>query len=313
MLAVLFVLLGSACSVIPGLGGAQAAGTAEPTQNALTPTPEMNSFQQAPVQACKVGSLKSIATTADQGKLFAWSPDGKQIAYITPAGMHTMYSGELVVASAGDFLPSAPLAANVTGSVTWSPSGQRIAFVVLRPADNVYTVMVAEPGASAVTDLFPGKKAQMDAYSSPKAILAWSVEDHLRVQAACGDGCVKVLEVSVPGGVTSDLPTPEPTQEKANWIAPRHEVKYDDKIYPVGMNTPNWSNDNSRVVYFDQNGFLWVALVPEKQAFQLEMDESALPVWLADTYNRETVWAGNNLLGVRVGSILDIFQLPCRE
>ncbi|HEX7975306.1 MAG TPA: hypothetical protein VF498_12930 [Anaerolineales bacterium] len=302
----------AACSILPDLGSPAVATGAAPAANALTPTPELSSFRQGPVQACTLATLSIIATSSDQGSLAAWSPDGRQIAYVKPPSTHNMFSGSLVVASAPDYAPSAPLAQNVTGSVTWSPAGDMLAFVSLRSPDNAYTVMTTNLTGTVQSDLFAGSSTRLDNYSSPKAILSWPEGGELRVLAACGLGCVQMLALSVPGGAASQLPTPEPTALAASWAAPRNVQKYDASAYPQ-MNDPNWSADGKWVVYFDQDGYLWVLQIKEKTAFQLSMTGDLLPVFLRDTWNRETHWGPGGKLAVRVGNSLELFSIPCNK
>jgi hypothetical protein len=311
-MAVLLALVTlAACSMLPAVGSQATpeGGTAMP--NPLTPTPELGSFRQDYGQVCNLARLKAITTTTHQGSLIAWSPDGKKIAYVTPSSSHAMFSGDLVIASAPDFQPSAPIASGVTGGLLWSPSGERIAYTEMRPGDNIFTVAVTILQGNQQIDLFPGQQARMDSFSSPKVATTWNIEDRLRVQAACGDSCVKYLELSPTGGGQTELPEPSPTEVKANWASPRNGIPYDEKNYPQ-MNDPNWSNDGSYVDYYDQDGFLWVLSLKESRAMQIQMDGKVLPIYLSQSWDRETKWSGG-FLAVRINSVIDLFDVNCRK
>jgi hypothetical protein len=301
----------SACQAVPGLGPQPSPTSLTPVP--VTPTPSLATYRQDPSGACRIADLKSIGTTADQGILAAWSPAGDKIAYIAPVDAHSMFSGNLMVASAPDFSTPLQLGKGAYGGVTWSPGGDQVAYVTLRPVDNIYTVIVAHLDNSPSVDLFPGKEARIDDWSSPKTVLSWPEEDQIHILAACGIGCLRELEVSVPDGQKVDLPTPDPQTPIAPlWTAPRNVIQYNAENYPV-LNDPNWSRDGSRVAYFDKSGYLWVLLEKEKIATELQMDITAIPVYLKETWNRETHWTQDGKLAVRISGVLDIFDVPCHK
>ena len=307
---ILTALILTGCGVIPGL---QAEGTAVPL--VPSPTPALGSFRQGEDLACPTAQFQVIATSQEQGSLVAWSPQGDKIAYIAPLTSHAMFSGNLVVASGESFQEKQIVAPLAWGSLIWSPSGEQIAYVALRPNDNVYTVYIASLDGSAPVDLFPGSEAALDPYASPKMLRSWPAENRLHVFASCGIGCYKELEISLPGGTMTEVPsviqTPDPTAIAGLWMAPRIQNPYDPSVFPV-LNDPNWSTDGSRLVYFDEDGFLWVLLTAEQTTAQIEMvNSSALPVFFSETWKRETHWSSGGQLAVRIGAELEIFSVPC--
>jgi hypothetical protein len=309
-LFILTALTLAGCGVIPGL---QAEGTAVPL--VPSPTPALGSFRQADDLACPIAQFQTVATSEEQGSLVAWSPRGDKIAYLAPLTSHAMFSGNLVVASGENFQEKQIVAPLAWGSLMWSPSGEQIAYVALRPNDNVYTVYVTRLDGSAPVDLFPGSEAALDPYASPKMLRSWPVESRLRVFVACGVGCYKEMEISLPGGTMTEVPsviqTPDPTAIAGLWMAPRVRNEYDADAYPA-LNDPNWSPDGSRLVYFDEDGFLWVLLTGDRTTAPVTLiNSSALPVFFRETWKRETHWSSNGQLAVRIGAELELFSVPC--
>ncbi len=309
-LVLFWFLFLAGCGVIPG---GQPRET--PLPQAVTPTPALGSFAQGEALSCPIAQFQVIATSEEQGSQIAWSPQGDKIAYIAPISAHAMFSGSLMVASGPGFKTVQTVAPLAWGGLVWSPSGEQIAFVGLRPNDNVYTVYVAGLDGSAPQDLFPGSEAVLDSYASPKMLHSWPLENRLNVFVSCGVGCYKELQVSVPGGQKTEVPsviqTPAPTAIARLWMAPRNQLTYDEDTYPV-LNDPNWSADGSRVAYFDQDGYLWVLLTGSKTAAQVVMvNSSALPIFFSETWKRETHWSSTGQLAVRIGSELELFSVPC--
>lgn len=308
--SIILLALLAGCSAIPGL---QPQGTQAAV--AFTPTPMLGGYTRDNSLVCPVAQFRTITSTEQQGNLAAWSPEGDAIAYITPRTEHAMYSGDLVVATGADFSQRLTVAEQAWGGLTWSPSGEQVAFVSLRPNDNVYTVMVVGRDGAAPLDLFPGTEAALDDYASPKMVAAWPTEGRLRVYVSCGIGCYKELEVSVPGGTKTEVPsiiqTPEPTAIAGLWRSPRNVRQYDAESMPE-LNDPSWSLDGQHAVYFDQDGFMWVLSTANKTAAPVEMvNASVLPIFFVETWKREMHWATNNRLAVRIENELEVFSVPC--
>lgn len=307
----LSALILAGCGVVPGL---QPNATAQPDARP-TVAPALGSFQQKNDLACPIAQFKTINVSEYQGSLIAWSPKGDKIAFIAPVTSHTMFSGNLMVASGEGFHQVQTIAPQAWGGITWSPSGQQIAYVSLRPNDNVYTVSVAGLDGSPPIDLFPGTEAVFDTYASPKMLHSWPTEGSLNVFVSCGIGCYKELEVSVPGGRKTEIPsvieTPDPTAIAKFWMSPRLQSDYDREAFPT-MNDPSWSADGSKLVYLDGDGYLWVALVDERAASPMELvNNSVQPVFFSQTAQREMRWASNGLLAIRIDNELELFSVPC--
>jgi len=307
----LAALILTGCSVIPGFQG---QGTPQ-AEVLFTPTPMLGGYTQAADLVCPIAQFKTITSTDQQGSLAAWSPQGDKIAFIKPQSEHAMFFGDLVVASGVGFQEQQTVASEAWGGLMWSPSGEQIAYVSLRPNDNVYTVYVTGLDGRQPVDLFPGSEAALDNYSSPKMIHAWPSEGRLRVYASCGMGCYEEIEVSVPGGtktpVSSTIQTPEPTAIASAWMSPRTVRDYDPESMPE-LNDPAWSNDGNYVVYFDEDGYMWVISTANKTAAPVEMvNSSVLPIFFSETWKREMHWASNGLLAVRIENELELFSVPC--
>jgi len=311
LLLLLSMLILTGCGIVPGL---QPEVTAQP-DTLPTVSPALGAFTQENDLACPIAQFKTINVSESQGSLVAWSPQGDKIAFISPVTSHTMFSGDLMVASGEGFDDIQTVATQAWGGLSWSPSGEQIAYVSLRPNDNIYTVLVAGLDGSSPIDLFPGSEAALDPYSSPKMLRYWSSESSLNVFVSCGIGCYKELEVSVPGGRKTEIPsviqTPEPTAIAEFWMSPRLQFDYDDEVFPT-LNDPSWSPDGSKLVYFDGDGYLWVLLAEERIASPVELvNNSVQPVFFSQRAQREMRWASNGLLAIRIDNELELFSVPC--
>lgn len=304
-------ILLSSCTVFsPGESGATPTPRARGTRVFATPTPEMAGFKVVEeAQYCLRKQLKSVKTGYPQANLAAWSPDGQAIAWIQPTEAHLWYAGDLYIARAPDYSSPVLIAQNVAGSITWSPDGERLAFSTLRPSEGIYTVYVVNADGTAPQDLFPDSAARLDSYASPKVILSWPSPSRLQIMAECGPGCLRYLGVDPSTGFQTDLTTASQVNPTAAWLPQRNTSSYDEPQFPQ-MIEPNWSEDKSTVVYFDEKGYLWALLVPEKTAFRIHM-ETVLPVFLSQDGNRETHWSSDGKLAVRVDDQLIILQMRC--
>jgi hypothetical protein len=306
-LAVLFVLAG--CAMLPGLGAQQSGPTPAPTG-----TPDPAGYFAVETRACLVNDWMSMQTNLPQGDLMAWRPDSasSDLAYLAPSGRSSWFIGSLMLAKAPEFKEHIPLAPNllVSGDLTWSPSGERLAFLAFRPSENLYTVMTVRADGAQLTDHFPTDQARTDSRTSQKAILGWEDDETLLVMSSCGETCKNGYQIDISGPAEPALtPTPisDYTEFAKNLTMNRRVQEIEGDEYPRVLSTPrsipHWSSKDRWVAYLDKRLALWVLSPEEKVTFPVDFG-------LRDVY--ETHWStGEDLLAVRAEDRLFVFQIPC--
>lgn len=292
----------TACGVVPGLPAPVVE--AGPT---LTPLPTSTSkeFPTVADHSCLLGTAEPLRVEQPQGDLMGWRPDSEELAFVAPAASSNWFAGTLKLITGPDFQDSPSPLPNIRvfGDLAWSPDGTLLAFVAWRASDGLYTVMTYSPAGGETRDWFPGESARTEnGGSSSKAILSWQAGRRLRVLSACGPDCDQTYEINVNEGVVT--PFGEATRlVRERFDLRRHEVMFDESTYPY-MLQPNWSPDNSKIAYFDEDDRAMVLLVSEKQQYILD---TAL-----DT-PRETKWAyDNQTLAVRTDDRIYIYNTLCK-
>jgi WD40 repeat protein len=179
----------------------------------LTPTIKMTVTDvNQPLEPCLMADFPAAGTYADYltpRNLFAWSPDGHTLAYVSA----TEHSFDLPIQIR--FTPGTPintleiLASGEVNNLAWSPDRSRLAFSVLRREDQLFTILVVRADGTDIQDLMPGETARNDAGIGTKFIYSWWGENHLLVLAHCGTGCTKPLLLDLRHGTQTSLFQPE--------------------------------------------------------------------------------------------------------
>jgi hypothetical protein len=295
-LAFVFLLLaGSACTVL---------GAASPED---TPTPQPTSgipnMQVISPQTCLVATQDMIRVEHPQGDLLAWSPAEDSVAYIASTQSSSWNVGELSLLSSPDFDVPIQLATQVAGELTWDPDGTTLAYLGLRRSDNLYTIGLAYPNGRTSRDLFPDEAARTDDFSSQKEILKWIDSGRLRVLVSCGINCMQTLDFGVLSGLSTMVG--EPLQR--TWDMWAVHTLHPDTIPPEYASLPgqlNWSPDESRIAYIDENDAAWVIFAQDDTLFPLDIGPYATAT--------EADWSyDSQYLAVHVDQWIKIFSFNC--
>ena len=326
LLACALILSGCGASDNTSNGGAE---TPVPT-----PTMDPSGYQAIDMQACSVADWSTMQTNQLQGDLIAWQPLpsgqgskknlGGNIAYLAPAERTSWFTGELKLALGPTYEKHLSLAPGIhaNGSLTWSASGSRLAFIAFRSNENLYTVMVVNADGSNLVDLFPNDLARTDSRTSEKAILGWESESELGVLSSCGEECRLSYTVSVDsgdstaGGTISE-PTPVADYHTLSDNLQIHSriKEYKKEEFPKGIRsldslpdddiiTLRSSPDDRMIDFLDKRGFLWLLSQADKTMYPLD-------IGLRDI--NETQWSLDSAsLGIRAEDRIFIYEVPCR-
>jgi WD40-like Beta Propeller Repeat len=261
---------------------------------------------------CLVSQKNIIQTTDPQGNLLAWSPIMDAIAYIS-ASPYGWYIGDLVTASAPSFTDTIIAKRNVFGDISWSPDGNKLAFVSLDQNDGLYTIYTADPDGSHLVDLYPGNNKKTDPWSSPKAIYQWKNNNELVVSFSCGVGCINLDDVSLLEGTHSI--SSSTSENISDFLDYTNIIKDNNeysslltKIYSANINYSNWSPNGLYVaILIGENNAnnLWVVKPKDKVQFPLDVGG------LSKIF--EVKWSNSGkFLAVRAQDKLLIFSVECK-
>lgn len=291
----------TACGLVPGLPAPAAAQ--EPTPTPL-PTSVAPAFPTIPDRSCLLATLDPVRTNQEQGNLLAWHPEEKTLAYVSPKGRSIWFTGRVLLAQEPNFQQPEVLFENISvfGDLTWSPSGNQLAFVALRLPEDVYTVMVTNLENGQTVDLLPGDQATATSGNGSKGIIGWLSESQIRIIASCGIDCDVMLDIDIPSGRV--VPYGETMRHQTDRLSPtRKTMPFDETLYPP-MRSPNWSPDGKKVIYFDDLDQAWVLLNEEKAQYLLD-------IGLQTPY--ESHWAGDSrTLALRTDDFIFLFDTECR-
>ncbi|MEN4013527.1 MAG: hypothetical protein ROW48_15945 [Bellilinea sp.] len=251
-------------------------------------------------QACLKGEDRVIQTDRLQGDLLAWSPLEDKLAYVSPHNdMWGWYEGDLVVLDLANGERQGSADIKVNGDLTWSPNGERIAFITFRPAENQYSVMVYSLLDGSTMDLYT--IAATDEFASRKGIIGWRSDQVLQISETCGIDCVRFVELDLVSGQGVVL---EETRQNM------------DTSLQVPLNQPgvvphrnwrnaNWSPTAGLVFFTDRNGVAWLGNLSDNTKFALPIDRTGV---------EETKWSPDErMIAVRTAINVTVFALEgCR-
>lgn len=313
------ILALSACDVLPQPQVAGVIGTVTPTA-----TMDPSGYQAISPESCTIGNWSTIQaerrqagyTFWSQGDMVSFQPyrpgEPARIAYMAPSDRSSWLAGELRLAEGPDFKEHITLARNVlaVGDLTWSPSGDRLAFIAFRPEDSLYTVMIAGADGSGLVDLFPADLARTDNRSAQKAIVAWEDEQKVQVVSSCGEQCLQGFEVDISQPtIPALIPTPIADYKELyrRLSINRHELPTptgEPLQFPKVMNSPHWSPDEKSLVYLDRRAMLWYLSIDRKINYLLD-------IGLRDVH--ETRWSPqSDYLAVRAEDRIFLMEIPCK-
>lgn len=301
------------CALVP-----QPPSAARDQAPTATPfaTPDPSGYQGVEPRACIVRDWNTMQSDKPSGSLIAWQPGESstpRLAYIAPDNRSSWYTGKLMLATGPAFDQHIELATNVlvTGDLTWSPSGKKLAFLAFRPDENLYTVMTVNADGSDLTDLFPTDLARTDSRTSQKAIIGWKNDNTLQVMSSCGEECRQAFDITINEPVGPVLtPTPvEHYKDLTKNLTVEYTVpEFEREDFPKGMSDENAvlneAPNGELIAYLDRRAILWLVSVPEQILYVLD-------IGLRDV--EETQWATDSTrLAVRAEDRIFVFEIPCR-
>jgi hypothetical protein len=158
---------------------------------------------------------------------FQWSPSGDSIAYVGPSSRADSLTGVLMLAAAPRFSPWVLSAGEVLGDPAWSPDGSQIAFVSVRPEDELGTIQLVSAKGSTPRDLLPGELARTDPGAGFKSVVGWLSSTRLLILTHCGTGCQRPMELDAATGTLTPLFPPGQEGSAYHWNAERSWVVED--------------------------------------------------------------------------------------
>lgn len=249
-----------------------------------------------PGRACLLYRKTVIQIDRPMGDMLAWSADSSQLAFITPVNdSWGWYQGDLVILDVVTGESRRTKDIRVAGDLTWSPSGERVAFIILRPAEAQYSVGVYSLTDGRTLDLYD--TAVTDEFSSQKGIIGWRSEQVLQVAESCGVDCLRYVEFNLVSGVKSVIEESRPGQDTSLQI----RLNQPGVVPNRNWRNSNWSPDAQRVFFTDRTNVAWIGDLTASTKAALPME--TLPV-------AESKWsADGQLIAVRTAENLYIFAL----
>ncbi|GIV64999.1 MAG: hypothetical protein KatS3mg046_259 [Bellilinea sp.] len=253
-----------------------------------------------PGRACLLDRTVVIQTDRLMGDMLAWSKDTNRLAFITPVNdSWGWYQGDLVILDVDNGETQRTKDIRVAGDLTWSPSGEQIAFVILRPAEAQYSIGVYSLRDRRTLDLYD--VAVTDEFSSLKGIVGWRSDQVLQVSESCGADCLRYVEHNLVSGVKTVVEETRPGQDTSLQIV----LNQPGVVPNRNWRNANWSPDARRVFFTDRTNVAWIGDLTSGTKSALPME--TLPV-------AESKWsADGQLIAVRTAENLFIFAVDgCR-
>ena len=298
------------CSVLSGMQEVDpqsATLTALVTPTSVQPTLDLKGNEVLEEQSCQVFYSSCISTFsyAEDGGVFRWADNSNLLAYVVPENRYwAWFSGDAAIVNF-ESLSADPdvmytTGLKVFGDFAFNPSATKIAFVVLRPSEKLYSVMVATLGSKLqmTIDLFADTSAKTDNYSSSKSVLRWESDDEIVVSTSCGIDCEQLYTVNTVVG--------EQVRKKGHdgRVFKQNVKEFDDRIYPA-MLTPNWSPDGKWIFYTDEQDKTWILNDETKQQFELPISAGSV---------NQTAWSyDGQYIAVRFLENLAVYKIECND
>jgi len=288
------------CLFLTGCG--IVGGETEMVEATPTPLPTINPTEGLRVtvsKACRLAALPTIQVDEVSGDLMGWNSDSSIFAYIAPVnGQWGWYSGNLVLISMDTGETSATRDIKASGDLTWSPEGNRIAFIGLQTPENIYTAMVLQISNMSVLDLYSAGAATDD-YGSKKGILAWSGSSQVQVVETCGVDCSRVVGIDLIGQTHQILTTGRAQDNLSLEISNNLKGVTPQEDWLL----TNASPDGAHFFYLDEDDQAWIVSSQDSSKYRLELDlEEVL----------ESKWSPNSqLIAVRTNQMIFLYDLEC--
>ncbi len=264
----------------------------------LHPTPTSD-FQTVISPVCQKAEWDGTITQDGQGDMMAWSPKADDLAFMAQKNA-SWFVGDLAIVKGPNFseVNDPYPTTSVYGDVTWSNDASLIAFVALRQADGLYTVMVTRPSGSGLKDLMLGKVAKTDDHASPKAILDWPNLALMEVELTCGSDCLQTAQVNPTTGSQTVSPDTRRAKDRLGGKIKTYVLDYDKAVYPA-MISPNWSPDGKKIAYSTDSGEIWAIDVQGGTRYPIDLNRSGL----------ETKWSmDSRYLAVRTERVVTVYS-----
>ncbi|HNY18450.1 MAG TPA: hypothetical protein PLQ28_00310 [Flexilinea sp.] len=310
----IFVFLFASCSILTGLQEVDpqsATLTALVTPTSVQPTLDLKGNKVLEDRSCLIFDSPSISTFADaeDGGIFAWAGNKNLLAFVVPENRYwAWFSGDAeIVDFEKDYKNPAIMnttGLKVFGDFAFNPSATKIAFVVLRTSEKIYTVVVATLSSNLQTtiDLFTDTSARTDNYSSSKSVIQWENDDEVTVTTSCGIDCDQIYRINTVTGTTRLI---DEVRKKGHTGRdfPQNVPEYDEREYPA-MNQPNWSPDLSMVFYTDDQNKTWILNDKTKEQFELPITADKV---------LQTAWSHDaQFIAIRFAENLSVYKVNCK-
>lgn len=304
IVCLLLGILTAGCT-LPLPDRAENAPTPDINATPTVDTPTMRAYPLGPVDVCLVKKFAAVETDQRQGDLLAWAPNDHRLAYLAPPNEYwSSYLGLLRIIDLDlpDQEPFGGDAVSVFGDLTWSPDGSVLAFVILRPSEKVYSVMVYQPSTGSIIDLFPADMAHTDDYASMKSVVGWVGARTLEVTASGGEDLLQILRVDLSTNTVSAAGETRKMTDTSLDLSNGRPVR---ELEGLPDRMLYWAPNNDAAVYLDDFDLPWLVEVDKGIQFPIPTQniQSASEVkWSSDS----------RLLALRFLDTIEVYQTNCK-